>query len=60
MSRHRGPDQLLKDAPKGWCNEALVESGPSTLGPAAGLGLFATQDIPQGTVIGEARPEAVL
>ena len=49
----RLPPQLWKDCPTGWVTSSLVQSGPSTLGPMAGRGLFAKADIPEGTVLGE-------
>ncbi len=45
--------EVASELPTGWVNEQLVESGPSTLGPQAGRGLFAFTDIPKDTVIGE-------
>ena len=44
--------QLYQERPRGWVNEALVDQGPSILGPQAGRGLFAAEDIPKGTTIG--------
>jgi hypothetical protein len=44
--------QVSKEVPSGWVSEALVEAAPSTLGPKAGRGLYALEDIPEGTVIG--------
>ena len=43
---------LLTQNPKGWVNKALVEEANSTLGPQAGRGLFALENIPKDTVIG--------
>lgn len=45
--------EIYQERPRGWVNEQLVEAAPSTLGPYAGRGLFATADIPAGTVLGE-------
>lgn len=39
--------ELYQERPRGWVNEQIVEAAPSTLGPQAGRGLFATADIPK-------------
>jgi hypothetical protein len=38
--------------PRGSVNKKLVEAAQSTLGPQAGRGLFALEDIPKDTIIG--------
>lgn len=44
--------EVAQDWPRGSVNEKLLEAAPSTLGPQAGRGLFALEDIPKDTIIG--------